>query len=165
MRFTWAHFSSLSRSIWITSCPSGVLSVPHSLVSSANFLRVHSTPLSVSLMKILQSIGPSADPCRTSRISDLCPDIELLTIILWTRYCRQFFVHWTVQPSNLYLSNLKRKMSKAWSPDRRPRWLFPCPLMQWHHHKRSLGWSSRICPWWSHASSTVSPSCIPCALA
>jgi len=62
MRFTRAHFSSLSRSLRMASHPSGVLTTPLSLVSSSNLLWVHSTPLSMSLMKILKSTGPSTDP-------------------------------------------------------------------------------------------------------
>ncbi|KAK4818403.1 hypothetical protein QYF61_012324 [Mycteria americana] len=61
MRFTRAHFSSLSRSLWMASCPSGMSTVPLSLVLSANLLRVHSIPLPMSLMKILNSIGPTID--------------------------------------------------------------------------------------------------------
>ncbi|KAK4810863.1 hypothetical protein QYF61_008835 [Mycteria americana] len=61
MRFTQAHFSSLPRSLWMTSRPSGVSTAPLSLVSSANLLRVHSISLSMSLMKILNSTGPTVD--------------------------------------------------------------------------------------------------------
>jgi len=42
MRFTQAHLSSLSSSLWMASLPSSVSTTPHSLVSSANSLRVHS---------------------------------------------------------------------------------------------------------------------------
>ncbi|KAK4818489.1 hypothetical protein QYF61_014219 [Mycteria americana] len=59
MRFTQAHFSSLSRSLWMTSRSSSVSTAPLSLVSSANLLRVHSILLSMSLMKILNSTGPT----------------------------------------------------------------------------------------------------------
>ena len=63
MRLTWAHCSSLSRSLWMASLPSGVLTAPQSLVSPANLLRVHSAPSSMSSMKILlKSIGPSTTP-------------------------------------------------------------------------------------------------------
>jgi len=41
-----AHFLSLSRSCWIVSSPSGVLTSPLSVVSSANLLRVHFSSLS-----------------------------------------------------------------------------------------------------------------------
>jgi len=53
---------------------SSVLIAPHSLVSSANFLRVHSTPLLMLLMKIM-----------TPLTSDLHPNIEPLMNTLWTR--------------------------------------------------------------------------------
>ena len=33
MRFTWAQFLSLSRSLWMPSCPSGVSTAPLSLMS------------------------------------------------------------------------------------------------------------------------------------
>jgi len=62
MRFTWAHFSSLSRSLWMAFHPSGVSTAPFSLVSSANLLRVHSLLLSMSLMKLLNSTRPNMDP-------------------------------------------------------------------------------------------------------
>ena len=40
-----------------------------------------------------------------------------------------------------------------WSPDRWHQWLFPCPLMQLCHNRRSLCRSSRICTYWSHTGS------------
>ena len=40
-----------------TSLPSSVLTAPHSLATSANLLRVHSIPLSVLLIKTLNSPG------------------------------------------------------------------------------------------------------------
>ncbi|KAK4815602.1 hypothetical protein QYF61_004817 [Mycteria americana] len=58
MRFTWADLSSLSRTLWMASLPSRVSTTPLSLVSSANLLRVHSIPLSVSVTKC----GPLRDP-------------------------------------------------------------------------------------------------------
>ncbi|KAK4813629.1 hypothetical protein QYF61_014389, partial [Mycteria americana] len=61
MRFTQAHFSSLSRSLWMTSRPSDLSTAPLSLVSSANLLSVHLISLSMSLMKTLNSTGPTID--------------------------------------------------------------------------------------------------------
>ncbi|KAK4826465.1 hypothetical protein QYF61_009192, partial [Mycteria americana] len=61
LRFTQAHFSSLPRSLWMTSHPSGMSTAPLSLVSSANLLKVHLISLSMSLMKILNSTGPTVD--------------------------------------------------------------------------------------------------------
>ena len=47
IRFTCAHFSSLSRFLWMPSFSSVVWTAPLSLVSSANLLRVHLILLSV----------------------------------------------------------------------------------------------------------------------
>ena len=77
--------SSLSRSLWMASLPSSVSATPHSLVSSANLLRVHSVPLSVSPTKTLNSASPNTDS--------------------------QFLTHWMVHPSNPCLSNLETRMS------------------------------------------------------
>jgi len=71
MRLAWAHFSSLSRSLWMASLPSSVSTAPLSLVSSANLLRVHSIPLSVSPTKMLNNTGPSTNPCGTPLVINL----------------------------------------------------------------------------------------------
>ena len=70
MRFTWAHISSLSRSLWMKSCPSGVSAVPLRLVSYADLLKVHLVLLSMWLMKILNT-GPSMDPWGTPLFTGL----------------------------------------------------------------------------------------------
>jgi len=44
----------------MASCPSNMLTVPLSLVSSTNLLSMHSAPLSVSLMKTLKNTVPNA---------------------------------------------------------------------------------------------------------
>ncbi|KAK4818807.1 hypothetical protein QYF61_019736 [Mycteria americana] len=54
--------SSLSRSLYMAYLPCRVSTAPLSMMSSSNLLRVHSIPLSMPLMKILNSIGPSTDP-------------------------------------------------------------------------------------------------------
>ena len=64
VRFLWAHSSSLSRALSMASLPSRVPTAPLSLVSSANLLRVHSTPLSMLLMMISDNIGASTDRTR-----------------------------------------------------------------------------------------------------
>jgi len=50
-RFTWARLLSLPRYVWIASPPSALSSAPLSSVSSADLLRVHSIPSSISLIK------------------------------------------------------------------------------------------------------------------
>jgi len=57
------HTGPLLELVWVpvdVSCPSGVSAAPLSLVSSADLLRVRSISLSKSLMKMLNSTGPSA---------------------------------------------------------------------------------------------------------
>ena len=54
------------------------VTAPHSLVSSANFLRVRSIPLVMPLMKILKSLSPSTDPFEMPFITDRHPDTEPL---------------------------------------------------------------------------------------
>ncbi|KAK4815290.1 hypothetical protein QYF61_026195 [Mycteria americana] len=71
MRFTWAHLSSLSRSLWMAPLPSSMSTAPHSLVLYANLLRVHSIPLSMWLTKMLNStVGASSDCHDFSNIVD-----------------------------------------------------------------------------------------------
>ena len=84
---------SLFGSLWMASHPSGVSTTPHSLVSSAHLLRVHSTPLSMSSTKTLKRIGPSTDPWGTPLVTDLHPDMEPLISTLWIQSCRQCFIH------------------------------------------------------------------------
>ena len=66
IRFTQDHFSKqfLSRSLWMASLPSIVSNAPHSLVSTANLLRTHSIPLSISLIKMIKSTNPGQIPGR-----------------------------------------------------------------------------------------------------
>jgi len=66
--------------------------------------------LSVSLINILNSTGPSTDPWGTPLVTGLHLDIEPLTATLWLRPSNQFLTHRTVHPSNPWLSNLERRM-------------------------------------------------------
>ena len=78
LRFTWAHSSSLSRSLWMASLPSSKSIASLSLVSFANLLRMHSIPVSMSLIKILNSIGCSIDPWGKLLTTSFHFGIELL---------------------------------------------------------------------------------------
>jgi len=95
MRFTWAHSSSLSKSLWMAYLPSSVSAASLSLVSSQNFLRVHLVPLSTPLMKILNNIVPSTDPRGTPLVTGFHLDNELLTVTLCTQPSSQFLTHLT----------------------------------------------------------------------
>lgn len=54
MRSPPAHFSSLTRSIWVAALPSSVSATPPNLVSPINLLRGHSIPSSWSLHQPFQ---------------------------------------------------------------------------------------------------------------
>ncbi|KAK4831129.1 hypothetical protein QYF61_015432, partial [Mycteria americana] len=95
MRFTQAQSSSLSKSLWMASPSSSESAAPLSLLSSANLLKVDSIPLSMSLMKILNSTGPN---------------IESLTTTFWMQPSNQVLIHQTVHPSHPYLSNLAARL-------------------------------------------------------
>ena len=99
--------TSLSRSRWMASLSFSLLTTPYSLVLPANVLRVHSIPLSMSLMKMLNSTGPNNDPSGTPLVTDLHLDIELLTATLWVRPLTQFLIHWVVHALNLCLSQFR----------------------------------------------------------
>jgi len=64
--------------------------VPLHLVSPANLLMAHLIPLSMSMMKILNSIRPSTDPQRMQLISGCHLNIKLWSVTLWTRPSSQF---------------------------------------------------------------------------
>jgi len=82
-RFMWTHCSSWFRFLWIAFLTYLVSAVPLSLVPSADLLRVRSIPLSMSLIKMLKSTGSKKDPWRTSLITGLQLDLELLITALW----------------------------------------------------------------------------------
>ena len=153
------------------ACLASVVSAaPLSLLSSANLLTVHSIPSSISLIKMLKSTGPKTDTWRTSVVTGLHLDTELLATTLWLWPSNQFLIHWIVHPSNPPLSNLEIRMwFETWScqrPCRSPGiWhQLPslCPLMLSLHHRRPPDWSGTTFPWWSHAGclrSLAYPSC------
>lgn len=57
----------------MTAGPSGESATPLSFMSSSNLLQVHSTPLSRSLMKMLNQAGPHIAPCGTPLITAMQP--------------------------------------------------------------------------------------------
>ena len=89
MRFFYAHCLSLSSSLWMASCLSGMSSTPHCLVPSSNLLRMHLISMSMSLMKILKRLSFSSDCWGMPLAIDLHLDIEPLTTALWVWSCNQ----------------------------------------------------------------------------
>lgn len=60
LSFMWlSRASSLSRFPWMSPCPSGTPAASLGLVSSANLLLLHLISLSMSLMKVINTTGPS----------------------------------------------------------------------------------------------------------
>ena len=98
--FIWAHFSNFSRSLWVTSLPSIVSVAPLYLVSSANLLRVHSIPLSQSLIKMSKNTSPKKDPWRIPLVTGLHLDVKPLITNLCLWPFNQFLFHWKVHLSN-----------------------------------------------------------------
>jgi len=66
IRLLWDQFSSLSRCLWMASIPSIVSTSLFCLILCANWLRVHSIPLSMSTQKILKTISPKKGCWGTS---------------------------------------------------------------------------------------------------
>jgi len=60
------------------------------------------TPVTFQVEKVKTGNGQS--------IGNMHLDIEPLTTTLWLRPSNQFLSHQTVHPSNLYFSNLERRM-------------------------------------------------------
>lgn len=164
------HMGPLLRLVQVASCPSGVLKGLLSLVSPADLLRMHSTPSSMSLMKMTVTLVPVWTPERHHLSL-----VYIGTLSCWPLACR--CDHPTnflpiKQPTHcIHLSNLEvlwGTVSKAenyrnW--DKWHLWPFPCPLVESLHHWRLLGCSEGTCPWWSCAGCPWSPPCPPRALA
>ena len=79
------QLSNLCISLCKDSLPSMESTAPPSLVSSANLLKVHSTPVPRSFMKTLKSTGPKTDPWGIPLVTGCKPDITPFTIILWAQ--------------------------------------------------------------------------------
>ncbi|KAK4832380.1 LOW QUALITY PROTEIN: hypothetical protein QYF61_022235 [Mycteria americana] len=99
IRLASAHRSSLSRSLCRAFLPSRRSTLPHNSVSSANFLRVHSIPLSRSLIKILNRTGPNTEPWGTPLVTGHQLEQTPFTTTLWVQLSSQFFTQRRVHPS------------------------------------------------------------------
>jgi len=82
VRLAQAQHSNLSRFLWVASLPFNILTIPDSLMSLANLLRVHSIPLSKWLTKMLNNTGPRTDFWKRPLIIGLHLDTEPLIWIL-----------------------------------------------------------------------------------
>ena len=99
MMFAWANLSSPWSSLWMASLLSSMSIALHSLVSSANLLRVHSVPLSVFLTKMLNNTGPYTDPWGMPLITGFHLDIEPFITTFWVQPSSQFLIFCVIYPS------------------------------------------------------------------
>lgn len=101
-RFLSAHFSSLTRTLWVAAWSSDVAATSPSFVSSANSLRVHSAQLYKSLIEMLNStLGYSAPywpqlgfapPASTHWAQLFSPFLNHLTVCSSSSYINRFFM-------------------------------------------------------------------------
>ena len=144
------HFSSLFRSLWIASLSSMVSTAPIRLVSSANFLMVHSIPQSMSLTKMLEQHWSQDGPLwhnthhwpplghKATDNNSLAANIQP---ILYPSNSPAF------EPTSLQFrdKNVVQDHVKSLAEVQVDDIL--CPLMLSLHHRRPPGWSVTICPW------------------
>lgn len=144
--FLLTHSSSLSRSFFRVALPSEVFTSPLNLISLANFVRVHLTTSSRSLMKIPSSVWLIFEDPTCGRLSvwkgDICHHP-------WGANAPP--IAWTSCPDHNTSTSLGsgKLRQKPWrNPGRQ------CPLLIPHQPSSSLccrrwsGLSSTTCPWW-----------------
>lgn len=131
-RFAWALSSSQWRILWMASLPSGKSTAPHSLVSSATLLRVHSTPWLCSWWDVKWE-WPQYRVLRHIPFTAVCH----LDTVCHMDMVSQFIIHLQIHLSNSYLSSLEARM--LWGT---PSGLtevcvddIPCPLTPSLHHR------------------------------
>ena len=106
IRFTRAHLSSLSRSLWMAPILSAVSTAPLSLVSSANLLKVRLIPSSMSLIRMFKYTQDLKTVAwGTLVVIDLHLNIEPLTTILCLQLSSQCLIYQLLHPSNLQFRN------------------------------------------------------------
>jgi len=91
--------------------PSGMSIAPLSLVSSANLLKVHSIPLSVSSSKMLNNTSLSNNPWGMPLITGHHLDSKPLTTTHWVWLSIQFLIQQVVHPSDPFFFNLVTRTS------------------------------------------------------
>lgn len=115
---------------------------------------------------MIKSIGSKTDSWRTSLITGLHMDIELLTMI------SAVAIQSTPYPLNSPpIQSISVQFSYTDVLQDHIKGLteihcsvFSCQLTQLLHHRRPSDWSSIICPWWSYAGCLISYLCLSCAL-
>lgn len=131
IQFSWAHYSSLSRSLWVASRPSAERHVISKIAEGA-------LDLSVSLMETLKSTG------GTPLITDLPAGHWAVERIPPSLSSEQPTLQFHVSPTRSGY-----RVRPCWRPYRSlngwPVLLFPCQWLPPLHHRRAPDWSGRIC--------------------
>lgn len=86
MSFLSDHFSSLLQSPWMAEWPPGTSVTVPSFVVPANWLRLHSTPSSTSLMKMSSKTRPNIQAKATLPATGLQLDSVSLITSLWVQH-------------------------------------------------------------------------------
>lgn len=111
---SWAWFSSLSWSHWMTSFHFVSSSAPLSLVSSTKSLRVHSISPSISLIKDVEEHQshnrPLTDATNCQPPSGHSHWTKPLSTAFWLKPSNQSLIHWIIQPSDPYFSYREIRM-------------------------------------------------------
>lgn len=149
VRFLRRHFCSLLWSLWNSALCSTVSS---NLVSSTNFLRVHS--LHHSNLKTLNSIDPQYQSMRMPLTGSQLGFVLLFTL-LWAQQSRQISTHFIIHPSSLYPTNLAIRMLQEFTLKALLKvwWhsmLSLSSVIQCFHHRRKTNWLGMICSWLIH---------------
>lgn len=103
MRSSWAHYSSLSRSLWMS------LKCVDCLVSSINFLGCTQANSWCYWGKCWRASASVLIP-EGHHSSQISIQTWIHLLLLWVKSCNYFLNHWTIHPLNLYLSNLEGSM-------------------------------------------------------
>jgi len=138
----WGSCLSIS---WTFLCPSGwhdlLVYQPPCFVPSVSLLKVHSAPLSRSLVKTLSSVFPSFDHRGTSLATNFQVGFLLFIRALWAMYFSQFSApHWHVPV--LYFITLISRMS-----ERQYQKHSICHSNMFSR-KFKLSWNFPICLWY-----------------
>lgn len=95
MRFLWAHFFRLLRSLWMTAQPPGLSAIPPRFALPVNLLRVHSETINEGVEQEWSQYWPLG--CTAS----YWPPTRCCPTTFWACPFSQFPVHFTVDWSEL----------------------------------------------------------------
>lgn len=126
IRLLLTCFSILSRSLWTAAQPSGVSTAPPNFIPFSNLLREHSFLSPRSVMKRLNSIGPSINPWGTPLFQLRHVSHGVVTLprctLLWPPGWRPDSEQWTAVFKRANLGRITRRHGQStphihWEPE------------------------------------------------